>query len=67
MCGTPLTCSSIGAAIDCSMVAASAPGKTPETTMVGGVIWGKRATGRPDSATPPASVIMMARTVEKIG
>ena len=49
------------------MVAASAPGKTAETTMVGGVICGKRAIGRPDNATPPASVIMMASTVEKIG
>jgi hypothetical protein len=57
----------MGAATDCSMVAASAPGKVVETTMVGGVICGKRATGRPESDTAPAMVMMIARTVEKIG
>ena len=67
MCGTPLTCCSIGAAIDCSMVAASAPGKVVDTTIVGGVISGKRATGRPESDTAPAMVMMIAMTVEKIG
>ena len=49
------------------MVAASAPGNVVDTTMVGGVINGKRATGSPESETPPAIVMMIASTVEKIG
>ena len=40
MFGTPLTCCSIGAATEASIVAASAPGKFAETTTVGGVICG---------------------------
>ena len=67
MCGTPFTCCSMGAAMDCSMVPASAPGKLVDTTMVGGVISGKRAIGSPASDTPPAIVMTMAKTVEKIG
>src|SRR5271154_2308160 len=67
MFGTPFTCTSIGAATDCSMVAASAPGKVAETTTEGGVICGKRATGNNRKATSPASVMTIASTVAKIG
>ncbi len=67
MLGTPLTCTSIGAATDCSMVEASAPGKVAETTTEGGVICGKRATGSSRNATAPASVMTIASTVANIG
>ena len=67
MFGTPLTCVSIGAATDCSIVEASAPGKVAETTTEGGVICGNRATGSSRNAMAPASVMTIASTVAKIG
>src|SRR5689334_5418413 len=67
MCGTPFTADSIGAATDCSIVEASAPGNVAETTMVGGTICGKRAIGSCVSAIEPAAVMMIAMTVAKIG
>jgi len=42
-------------------------GKFVDTTTVGGVISGKRATGRRESDTAPAIVMMIARTVDRIG
>src|ERR1700686_5023087 len=67
MFGTPFTCVSIGAATDCSMVAASAPGNVADTTTEGGVICGNRATGSSRKAMRPASVMTIASTVAKIG
>ena len=67
MFGTPLTCVSIGAATDCSIVLASAPGNVADTTMVGGVICGKRATGSSTNEIEPASVMTIASAVAKTG
>src|ERR1700722_5737059 len=50
-----------------AMVFGDAPGYWPLTTTVGGTICGYSLMGRPGMARRPATVMMMARTVAKIG
>src|SRR5262249_4684315 len=67
MPSTPETCSSMGAATVSRTVWALAPGYRAVTSTVGGVTSGYCATGRVNTATPPASTKMTEMTVAKIG
>src|ERR1700733_2818880 len=64
---TPLICCSSGVMTVSAMVFGEAPGYWPLTTTVGGTICGYSLMGRPGMASRPATVMMMARTVAKIG
>src|SRR5882757_2135608 len=63
----PLTCCSIGAAIDCATTFALAPGNEVETSTCGGTICGYCEIGSPNTATPPASEMISEITAEKTG
>ena len=67
MSSTPLTCCSIGAAMVVATTSALAPGYWQLTCTVGGVMRGYCASGKENSATPPASVMTMDSTAAKIG
>src|SRR4051794_22033675 len=67
MSSTPLTCCSIGAAIDSATTLASAPGYWHMTWIVGGVICGYCAIGSVKTAMPPVSVMTIDNTLAKIG
>src|SRR5260370_24740209 len=60
----PLTCCSIGAAIDCATTVALAPGNEVETSTCGGTICGYCVIGSPSTATPPASEMISEITRE---
>src|ERR1700730_3200055 len=64
---TPLICCSIGVATDCSTVSASEPGSVADTTISGGVIFGKRDTGTNASETRPTMMVMSEITIARIG
>src|SRR5215469_17577627 len=65
MFSTPLTCCSMGAATVSATTWALAPGYWQITLTVGGAIGGYIAMGSDHSASPPASVIAIDRTVAK--
>src|SRR6185312_12056786 len=67
MLSTPLICASIGAATASATVLESAPGYVAETVTCTGVIVGYCCTGRNSTASPPASMKMIATTAAKIG
>src|ERR1700730_6981253 len=64
---TPLICCSIGVATDCSTVSASEPGSVADTTISGGVIFGKRDTGTNASETRPTMMVISEITIARIG
>src|SRR5271155_3650199 len=64
---TPLICCSSGVITVSAMVFGEAPGYWPLTTTVGGTISGYSLIGRLGIAKRPATVMMIASTVAKIG
>src|SRR6185503_9227793 len=67
MFSTPESCSSMGAATVFASVSALAPGYVALIVTVGGAISGYCATGRIRELMIPASAMMIAMTVAKIG
>src|SRR4051812_21275947 len=67
MPSTPLTSCSIGEATVSERTLASAPGYVVVTWTVGGGIWGYCSIGRTKTVTAPMSMVMIARTLAKIG
>src|SRR5690349_18830050 len=67
MFSTPDSCSSIGAATVFASVSALAPGYVALIVTVGGAISGYCAIGRICEAMTPASAMMIAMTLAKIG
>src|SRR5579883_1614081 len=67
MPSTPLTCCSMGAAIDSATSLALAPGYWQRTDTEGGEICGNWASGKLKAAMPPARVMKMDNTEAKIG
>src|SRR5512146_2035112 len=63
----PLTCCSIGEAMDWTTASALAPGKLAVTSTWGGTICGNCVIGKPSAATAPARVMISEMTVEKTG
>src|ERR1700712_4479526 len=64
---TPLICCSSGVITVSAMVFGEAPGYWPLMTTVGGTISGYSLMGSPGMANRPATVMMIASTVAKIG
>ena len=64
---TPLTLSSSGVATLCSIVSASAPRYSADTSTTGGVISGYCSIGMLRMAISPSTTIIMAMTIAKIG
>ena len=67
MSSTPLTCCSIGTATLSAMTGALAPGQTPLTDTVGGVMSGVSSIGRLGTAIAPSSEITIEMTRAKTG
>src|ERR1039458_1729845 len=67
MLSTPLICSSMGVAIDCCTVSASAPTKVVWMRISGGTTLGNWEMGRVVIETRPTNTIRMAMTMATMG